>query len=61
MNERRHEQAKIMMSQAWHTAAFYKAKRMPPFSRVVGDTDRKVRSSDDLVSALKMKFGVKHG
>lgn len=50
-----------MMSQAWHSAAFQRSKRMPPLSRVVGDTDRKVQSSDDLVLALKQKFGIANG
>ncbi len=50
-----------MMSQAWHTAAFFRCKRMPPLRRVVGDTERKAQSSGDIVSALKLKFGVVNG
>ncbi len=61
MSERCHEEARAMMSQAWHTAAFYRSKRMPPLRRVIGDTDRKVESPDDLVAALKQKFGVANG
>ncbi len=50
-----------MMSQAWHTAAFYKSKRMPSLRRVIGDTERKAQSPGDIVSALKLKFGVANG
>ncbi len=61
MGEKRHEEVRAMMSQAWHTAAFYRSARMPSFRRVVGDTERKAQSSGDIVSALKLKFGVANG
>lgn len=61
MGEKQHDDARAAMSRAWHTAAFYRSKRMPPLQRVIGDTERKVQSPDDLVSALKMKFGVQNG
>ena len=61
MSERRQDESRAMMSMAWHTAAFYRSKRMPPLSRVIGSTERKVETPDDLVSALKQKFGVANG
>ena len=61
MGERRHDEARAMMSNAWHTAAFYRCKRMPPLSRVIGEAERKVETPDDLVAALKQKFGVANG
>lgn len=61
MSERRSDESKMMMSQAWHAAAFQRSKRMPPLARVIGDTDRKLRSTDDLVTSLQQKFGVANG
>ena len=52
-------EARMMMSMAWHTAAFTRSKRLPPFHRVVGDTERAARSPEEIVKALKLKFGVK--
>lgn len=45
------------MSQAWHTAAMTRAKRMPPFSRIVSAKERAAQSSAEIVAALKLKFG----
>jgi len=44
------------MSTAWHTAAFTRAKRMPPFNKAI-NPDGKVKSRDDLVNQLKARFG----
>ena len=61
MGEKRHYDARALMSAAWHSAAFQRAKRMPPLARVIGDTERKANSTDEIVQALKMKFGVANG
>jgi len=57
MGKRIGDEARLGMANAWHTAAFTRAKRLPPFSRVVGDTERAPKSADDIVKALQMKFG----
>ncbi len=59
MGKRQEGDARMKMSMAWHTAAFTRSKRLPPFHRVVGDTERAARSPEDIVTALKRKFGVK--
>jgi hypothetical protein len=57
MGKRHGNEARQSMAQAWHIAAFTRAKRLPHLSRVIGDTERKPKSADEIVSALKMKFG----
>jgi hypothetical protein len=59
MGKRHHEEARARMSEAWHTAAFQRSKRMPSLHRVIGDTERAPRSSAEIITALKFKFGVK--
>jgi len=57
MGKRLSDEARQGMAQAWHIAAFTRAKRLPHLSRVVGDTERRPKSADDIVKALQMKFG----
>jgi hypothetical protein len=57
MGKRLSDEARQGMAQAWQTANLTRAKRLPPLSRIVGDVERKPQSSDDIVNALKMKFG----
>ena len=59
MGKAHENDARMKMSMAWHTAAFHRSKRLPPFRRVVGDTERAARSPEEIVDALKLKFGVK--
>ncbi|MBK5105110.1 MAG: hypothetical protein JJE42_12755 [Burkholderiales bacterium] len=57
MGKRLGDEARQGMAHAWHTAAFTRAKKLPHLSRVIGDTERKPKSADDIVKALQMKFG----
>ena len=57
MGKRLSDEARQGMAQAWHIAAFTRAKRLPHLSRGVGDTERRPKSADDIVKALQMKFG----
>jgi len=57
MGKRLSDEARQGMAQAWHIAAFTRAKRLPHLSRVIGDTERRPKSADDIVKALQMKFG----
>ena len=57
MGKRYGDEVRQGMAQAWHTAAFTRAKRLPHLSRVIGDTERTPKSADDIVASLKMKFG----
>ncbi len=59
MGKRHENDARMKMSAAWHTAAFTRSKRLPPFHRIVGDTERAARSPEEIVAALKIKFGAK--
>lgn len=52
---------KTALAAAWYNAGFQRSKRLPPLHRVIGDTERQPKSSEEIVRALKMKFGVKNG
>jgi len=49
--------AKARMAAAWHTARFHRIKRMPHLRQVIGDTERPAQNSDEIVAALRAKFG----
>lgn len=61
MNNRLDQDAKLVMTQAWLTAKMSRAKRIPPLSDVIGDTERKPQSGAEIARALKLKFGVADG
>ena len=48
-----------MIAQAWNTAALHRSRRMPPLHRLVGDTERAASSPDEVLQALKMRFGAR--
>ena len=57
MGKRAKRAAQEAMSAAWHTAAFHRAKRLPRLQQVIGYDEPKPKSSDEIVKALKAKFG----
>lgn len=58
MVDRDGHKGKVLMSAAWHGAAFTRAKRMPPLARVL-NAEGKVKDHDDLLAKMKTAFGAK--